>query len=492
MALISVNCFLLIGITLIVYYLLPLKYRWCALLAASVTFYSFFGAEVLAIVAVIAVFSYYMAIMIENGKKKQKGKLILTVSIIALLAVLAFVKIGGRLASFRSLIIVPVGISYFTLSIIGYLLEVYWNRMPAEKNLFHFLTFVFFFPKIIQGPISRYKYLGQQLKAGNRFSYTQVCYGIQLMLWGIFKKLVLADRLSVFMYGVYYDVYSYAEHGLILLLAMFASAFQLYFDFSGYTDIARGISQMFGIQLEQNFNHPFFSRSAAGFWQRWHMSLSSWFKDYLFLPISRSSIVKNVSKAMGSRYGAAARKKTMIIFSTAAVWLATGLWHGTGINYIVWGMYWGGIIIASELLESTFEKSKRLLHIKAESPFWMMFQIFRTFIIFTIGKLISAQNTLYDVKLILSGILLNTHFQDIGLVSNIMLHRADYVVLFIGMITVFVISLLQEKGIRIRESISHWHAVPRWLFYSFSVSVVLLTGLYGKGYDVSTFAYQFF
>ena len=493
MSFVSLNFFLLTAISLLVYHLLPSRARWCVLLLSSLVFYAFNGPEALAIVLVTAFFSYRMAISIEKNPDSGKRKLILSVSIIILLAVLAFIKFAGRITSLTASIIVPMGISYYSLSIIGYLLDVYWKKETAEKNFLFYLTFVLYYPKIVQGPISRHRFLGPQLTEGRPLEYTQVCYGMQLMLWGYFKKLVLADRMNILVTIVYSDLENiYFSHGGLLLITMFFSAIQLYLDFSGYTDIALGVSQMFGIRLEQNFNHPFFSRSAAEFWQRWHISLSSWFKDYLFFPVSRSRLVRNASKSMGTRFGPSARKKTMIALSSAVVWLATGLWHGTGINYIVWGAYWGCIIIFSEVFDGFIQKINKAFCINTAAPTWKLFQTLRTFLIFMFGKMISAQNSLHAVKTVLFGIVHHFHFSDRWMVYELDLTRLDLDIIRLGLLLVFAVSVLQERGVRVREWIAGWNAIPRWIFYSLALSLVLLLGLYGADFDMSSFAYQFF
>lgn len=491
MSLVSFNFFVFIGIAVAIYYLLPLKYRWTVLLVSSFIFYLSGGERATLLVLCIAFFSFIMAKKIEKNEKGKLKKLFLSISIVILLSILAIIKICGHYNTFVDYLIVPIGISYFSLSIIGYLLDVYWKKDFAEKNFAYFLTFIMFFPKIVQGPISRHKFLNKQLINGNAFDYNNLTLGIQLIIWGVFKKIVIADRMNILVTNVYSNLDIYAK-GLVIIPTMILSALELYFDFSGYTDIAVGISQMFGIELEQNFNHPFFSRTASEFWQRWHMTLSGWFKDYLFLPVSRSSIVKKFSKKMGNKYGALARKKTMMIISTAIVWVATGLWHGTGINYMVWGLYWGLIIISSELLSSYYEKINALLHINTHTLTWKVFQVLRTSFIFVLGKMISAQKSLNDVKIVLWAVIKNTHFSDLKLLTQLGLDIYDFVIIAIGVIFLFFVSFLQEKGISIRKSIAGWNAISRWAFYSFSITVILLIGLYGVGYDTSTFAYQFF
>lgn len=492
MSLISFGFLVLVGLALCVYYIVPMNYRWCILLIASLVFYVYSGRRAMIIAAIIVNFSYYMAIQIEKSTDGRKRKIVLSLSVVILLTVLALIKIGGRIDSLAGYLIMPMGISYFSLSIIGYLLDIYWKKDTAERNIGHYLTFVFYFPKIVQGPISRHSFLKSQIIAGKRFDYNQVCFGMQLALWGGFKKIVVADRINRLVSTVYSNLDIYASHGGILAIAMLGSAVQLYLDFSGYTDIARGISQMFGIELEENFNHPFFSRSASEFWQRWHMTLSGWFKDYLFLPVSRSQSVKKLSKQMGLRFGPAARKKTMMIISTAVVWIATGLWHGTGVNYIVWGIYWGGIIIFSELFDFLPQRINKWLKINTSAPTWELFRMIRTFMIFVLGKMISAQKSLYDVKMVLWGIFRNIHLNDISVIYDFGLSKIDFMIVLWGMLFVFMVSLMQEKGISVRESIARWNAVPRWMFYSTALSIVLLVGIYGAEYDTSSFAYQFF
>lgn len=492
MSLVSLKLFLLVGIALICYYVLPMKCRWCVLLASSLMFYWDGGWKAIIAVLGIALFAFYMAIWITKAEKGKKQKVLLSIAVVGLISVLAFVKICKYYQLFVAYIIVPVGISYFTLSIVGYLLDVYWNKDAVETNFGHFLTFVFFFPKIIQGPISRHKLLGHQLTDGKHFDYENICFGLQLVIWGIFKKIVIADRLDIVVSSVYDNLNVYEECGLILMGGMIASALQLYFDFSGYTDMALGIAQMFGIELEHNFNHPFFAKSASEFWQRWHMTLSGWFKDYLFLPVSRSQIVKKLSKKMGNRFGSVVRKKTMMVCSTAVVWFATGLWHGTGVNYIVWGVYWGTIIIFSEVFSSWIQKLTKLLCINTSAVTWKVFQMLRTSMIFVVGKMISAQNSLLDVKRIVNGIIKHFYIGDINRIGDLGATNIDWYILVVGILICFSVSVMQENGIRVRRWIAGWNAIPRWIFYSISITVILLFGLYGVGYDVGTFEYQFF
>ncbi|MCR5688342.1 MAG: hypothetical protein K6G58_10025 [Lachnospiraceae bacterium] len=490
MSLVSFESFALVFISLIVYYIVPIKHRWLVLLAGSLYFYARSGIVITAVMAATAFIAYYGAILIE--KDREKSKKILIFSIVLILAVLVCTKyLFGHLISFAH-ILIPIGISYYSLSLVGYLADVYWKKDSAEHDFLRWLSFVAFFPKILQGPISSHKVTGRNITGENRFVYENVCYGLQRMIWGLFKKLVIADRLGLWVSTVYGDLEGYGNSGAFLIVTMFASAVQLYMDFSGYTDIALGISEMFGITLEENFERPFFSTSAAGFWGRWHMTLSGWFKDYLFLPLSRTSAVKNASRKMGARFGADARKKTMITICSAVVWLATGIWHGAGVNYMVWGLYWGSIIIFSSIFEKQINGISRILHINTDAPTWKLFRMVRTVSIFAFGRMIATQPSLHEVRHIIRAVIKEFHPEHLSYIKYVYLSGYDFVMLAIGLITVLVISILQERGMKVRECIATWNAIPRWIFYAFSLTVVLLVGVYGSGYDTSSFAYQFF
>lgn len=488
---ISIDFFFYLGISFLLYYLLPIKFRWIILLLSSVIFYLQGGRKILFYTVALSFVAYILAIMIEKANDKKKS-LLVSLGIVFFFVILSTFKIASYLNISNYYFIVPIGLSYYTLSIMSYLLDVYWEKDKAERNFLRFLTFVLYFPKILQGPISRHSFTGESITMGHRFEYRSVCFGSQLILWGLFKKIVIADRLNIFVSMIYGNMEMYKNSGAILFMTMIMSSVQLYCDFSGYTDMAIGISQLFGIELEQNFRRPFFSRSASEFWQRWHMTLSGWFKDYLFLPVSRNKIVKKISKKMGSRFGAMSRKKTMIVISTSVVWLATALWHGTGINYLVWGGYWGSIIIFSELFSDWIEKFSRLLRINTVAPTWKLWQMMRTFMIFTVGRMISSQKDLHSVKLIARALVKEFHASGLLHVTSIGLSQYDFTILIGAVFLLLAVSVFQEKGFCIREEVAKWNAIPRWLLYSVEIVTILLFGIYGAGYDMSTFAYQFF
>jgi len=478
--------FVLVGI----YYLIPRKNRWIVLLIGSAAFYMISGWNSMLMVIGSSLLVYLSALLIEATDKKSKSKrrIWLAFGVFGLLAVLVFSKCYNLL-QWQFNYVIPLGISYYTFSSIGYLADVYWNKDKAEKNPFKLMLFLLFFPKILQGPISKHKLLAPQLNEGNAFDYKRFCMGIQLAIWGYFKKMVVADRISVITGTVFGDPNSYG--GAVLFFSILCSAVQLYCDFSGCMDIAGGISQMFGITLEQNFNHPFFARSGAEFWQRWHMTLSGWFRDYLFLPISRSEWVKRISKKIGDRFGAKARKNSIILIASFFVWVATGLWHGSGIPYLVWGLYWYIIISSSTLFGDLYKKITDALHINTERFGWKTFQMLRTFVIFSIGRLITIPN---DISISFN--IFTRFFSDIRLVQllpdelySLGLSDLDFRIMLIGIAIVLIVEILQTKY-SIREQISKWFLPTRCIVYVAAVMAILVFGMYGAGHGNTTFLYM--
>lgn len=495
MTFISIKFILFLAFAVLIYYIYPQKHRWQVLLAVSMAFYLQGGVCMFVIVMLTSIVTYLAAIWIEQtdatNRKKKRFILMSGVSLIG--GLLIFVKIYTHYNWNFSHFIIPIGISYYTFSMISYLADIYWGKDKAEQNFFKFFLFVLFFPKILQGPISRRNTLGTQLYTVHRFDYKNVTFGMQLIVWGFFKKLAIADRANIFVNCVYGNLNQNATSGAILAVTSILSVLQLYCDFSGYMDIAIGTSQMFGVKMEQNFNHPFFSKSAAEFWRRWHITLGDWFRDYVYMPLVISPMLAKVSKRTRTKYGKRAGKIIRNAVPLFIVWFLTGLWHGTGINYLVWGLYWAIAIILSDILEPMLHKINRILCINTEAIYWKLFQVTRTCAIFCMGKTISSQHSLHDVKVIVYGILKHFNFQELrtGKLFEMGLDKANFLIMLFGCMVLLIVSWRQEKE-SIRESVSKWHAIPRWIFYGVSVVSVLMFGSFGEGIDNVSFAYMHF
>lgn len=473
----------------LLYYMIPREKRWMVLLGASVLFYSIAGIHPLIMILLTSLLTYVSACFIEcvNREKRKQRKIIFIITVISILLVLVFGKVY-KLFDLEFHYIIPLGISYYTFSAIGYLADIYWGKEKAEKNFLKLALFLLYFPKILQGPISKHRDLGHQLTEGHEFRYQEFCFGIQLAIWGYFKKLIIADRAAVFTGTVFCNVDSFG--GAMITIAALLSVAELYCDFSGCMDIAAGISQMFGIKLERNFDHPFCSKSVAEFWRRWHVTLGIWFKDYVYMPLAISPRLIRLSGKVGKKFGKRWGKSVMTVLPTAIVWMLTGLWHGTGVNYVVWGIYWGTIIIITTVFAPEIKKVNAILNINEKTDQWKVFQTIRTFILFIIGRLITIPG-----NLAVTGKLIRIVFTapalwqlvDGTLYAQGLDEREFFFLLF--MIGVLWLASLSEKTGSVREKIAEWNIALRCSFYALTVVFILVFGIYGPESGITSFVY---
>lgn len=312
----------------IIYWCIPSKYRWILLLGASYYFYMSWNPKYVVIIAFTTVVSYLCALALEKVSSQPLRKIIMFIALTLCLGVLFIFKYYNftlnTICHFISFepkyldFLLPVGISFYTFQTLSYVIDVYRKEIKAEKHFGIYATFVSFFPQLVAGPIERSGNLLPQIKKKHVFDIEKARYGIWLIVWGVFKKVIVADNLAVFVDQVYGDVYSYSGFSLVLATLFFT--FQIYCDFSGYSDIARGSANLFGIELMENFKSPYFSESVKDFWSRWHISLSSWFRDYLYIPMG------------GNRVGTIRN-----CFNVLVTFLVSGLWHGASWNFVIWG-----------------------------------------------------------------------------------------------------------------------------------------------------------
>lgn len=507
-----------------VYYVVPNKFRWMVLLIASAVFYMSAGIEKLPFIVLTSLIVFLSGRQINKlfeiaeqqaDEKQLKGKertsflmqvkqkcrnRYLIPTIILVVGILGYCKFGSTFFSLIpqniihekwTNIIVPLGISYYTFSSIAYLLDIYWRKTKPITNYFKYLLCVSYFPQIVQGPIARYQKLSAEMFKNHSFDFKNVCFGLQLMLYGYFKKLVIADRLALFTTQVFENITDY--EGLAIVIALIFSTFQLYMDFSGCMDIVRGASQLFGIELDKNFDHPFFSKSAAEFWRRWHITLGAWFKDYIYMPVVTSGWLAKITTAVKEKLGKEAAKKINAAIPLAIVWLLTGLWHGTGWNYIIWGIYWGSLIICSTIFAKQYKKLTEFLHINTTSRGYNIFQMVRTFFLFMIGRLFSALGSLDNAILAVKQLF---HCFNPWIFWDGSLYRTgfdykDLCVVFLGLLLVCKISILQEKA-SVREMVAAKNIVLRWLLYYGIIFAIIILGIYGPGYNASDFVYTRF
>ena len=527
MTFIQVNFLIFLLAVFLAFYICPVKYRWIVLLGSSIVFYVIAGVKYLPFIFVTS-FSVYLAgrrmgriydaqeaaakeqgltrkeIKEQKAQAKARCKrtllLVLAVNLGILIAckylkffigpVTALLqRFGGAGTLTAESILVPLGISYYTFSALSYLLDVYWRRIAHEKSYPRFLLYLIYFPHILQGPIERYARLGERLKAELRFDYRRVAFGLQLIVWGFMKKLILADRLNIFISRVYRE-YDRAG-GWILMLAALLDVVYIYTDFSGCMDMARGMSQIFGVELDLNFDHPFSSVSITEFWRRWHITLGEWFRDYVYYPISTSKLVKNIGRRTRNSWPPRLSRLALNTFPITVTWILTGLWHGTGKTYLAWGIYYAFMLLMSATFGDDLHHLAVRCGAKTEAASWRLFQIVRTTLIFAGGRLLTSPGGLWKTKRIVKRLLFDWKpwmVTDGSLFTFGLDGQAAFIlVVFIALLG--VVGWYQKKE-SVREWIARQGVVFRWLLYLAGVWSVLIFGIYGPGFNAASFVYM--
>ncbi len=517
-------------ILFILYYSIPKKFQWMLLLGFSYLFYFFAGAKFLIYIMLTTISTYLVSIKISDLEtyqnrslndseghltreekkhiksviKSRKWKWLL-ICLVLNFGILAVVKYSNfTIANINNLIrllggdnsisflniALPMGISFYTFQTMGYIIDVYRGKYPSEKNIFKLALFVSFFPQLVQGPISRFNDLSKTLFSEHHFKHENLSFGIQRILWGFFKKLIIADRILIGVNTIVTNPESY--QGTFVFVGILFYALQLYADFTGGIDITIGIAEVLGIKVKENFNSPFLAKSITDYWRRWHISMGTWFKDYLFYPISVSKPMLKLTKYSRSKMGEQIGKRIPVYLSTITVWFVTGLWHGAHWNFIVWGLMNCLVIIISQECEPLYGRFHRRFDVKDKLCF-KTFQVIRTVLlmgsirmfdcysdVITTFKMFFSMFTRFNINILYSGELL-----ELGLGVS------DYLVLFISLIILFASSILKEKG-SIRSQLAKKPVFIRYLAYYSIIIAIIIFGAYGVGYDSSQFIYNQF
>ena len=516
-----------IAVVLLAYYLVPKKWQWPLLLISSYFFYWCADPMYLVFIGVTTVSTYFIsrwlekvnaaqkAYLAENkatlskeekkaykNKMKQKKWRILLLCLIFNLGILSVTKytnfVINNINSFLSgenqlalvNMIVPMGISFYTFQTMGYIIDVYRDKQKVERNPFKLALFVSFFPQLVQGPISRFGDLSKTLFEPHKFEGKTFSYGLMRILWGYFKKVVIADRLIT---GVTALIGSTDYTGTYVFVAMLFYAFQLYCDFTGGIDITIGIAQTMGIKLAENFNLPYFSRNIKEYWNRWHITMGTWFTDYIFYPISVCKPMLKLSKWSREHLGPAVGKRVTVYLSSFAVWLTTGIWHGAAWNFIVWGLANWVVIMVSQELEPLYEKFHNKFHFKGKS-WYTVFEVIRTILLMSAIRMFDCYR---DVPLTFKMVgsmftKFNFHILWDGSLLQLGLSGADYILLAVCLLVVLGVSLFKVKFGSVRDAL---YAKPRGLFYGAMVLLfvaIIIFGAYGIGFDSSQFIYNQF
>lgn len=459
----SLEFLLFFPLVTILYFLLKHPYRWILLLAASCVFYMFFKPVYILILGFTIVIDYIAGIYIEKAADKKQKKKFLVLSIIANVGVLAIFKYYNffndnitSLASFMGFsnsipylnILLPIGLSFHTFQAMSYTIEVYRGNQKAERHFGIYTLYVMFYPQLVAGPIERPQNILPQLHTEKNFNYESAVIGLRLMLWGFFKKMVIADNLSIIVDNVYNNPSQ--QNGFTFLIATYFFTFQIYCDFSGYSDIALGSAKIMGFDLMKNFNIPYISKSIKEFWERWHISLSSWFRDYLYIPLGGNRV-----------------KKSRWILNLFIVFLVSGFWHGANWTFIVWGALHGTYLILEILLKPTTDK---LLY--TTSKFGKFISVIITFHLAMLAWIFFRASSIEAAMFALNQIFTNlfTSFSLTGTASAPLLIFS----LFITAALFYIIDFMKENK-RIKE-LFFSSSYLRYGVYLFLIYTILLFG----------------
>lgn len=517
-------------IVFILYYTCCKNWQWQLLLIASYVFYYFSGPKNLLFIVITTITTYFAAQKIDayheiqkaylKQKKAQMSKeerktykasiksiqkkwmlscLFLNLGILAVLKYTNFAisNVNFFLNVFRSEkqislfeMILPMGISFYTFMAVGYLVDVYRGKYPAKQGLFQFALFISFFPQVVQGPISRFDDISDTMWKKHAFEWQKVSFGLQRILWGYFKKLVIADRILIAVNTIIRAPETY--DGIYVFIGMLFYALELYADFTGGIDITIGIAQVFGIQLKENFVRPYLSKNIAEYWRRWHITMGTWFTDYIFYPISVSEPMLKFNKFARKYFGEHIGKRMPVYTASATVWFATGIWHGAAWNFIVWGMMNFVVLMVSQELEPFYKWFHSKFHVKDKLGF-KLFQIIRTILLMSSLRMFDCYRDVPLTFRMFGNMLTHSSISQLfdGRLQTLGLSGADYAVLFIGLCLLIIISLLGERS-SVREKISMQPSFIRFGCWYLLFLVTLIFGAYGIGFDSSQFIYNQF
>ena len=508
--------FLLVGV--IVYYLIPKKFQWIWLLILSYYFYMCSGVKTLGLIITTTITTFLGGIWLEEitlkrdewfkehkadmsseekkaykAKTKKYKRLILALILVINFGILAVIKYYGfTVDNINALLsgvfhmnvglkrfdfLLPLGISFYTFQSMGYIIDMYQGKYKADRNLFKFALFVSYFPQILQGPIGRYDRLAPQFLAEHKYDLAVIQHGLQRMAWGLFKKFIIADRAGVVSDLVFNNPGQY--HGIYVIIGVLAYCAQLYGDFAGGIDMVMGASEMFGIHLDDNFRQPFFSHSIGEFWRRWHITLGTWMKDYVFYPFSLNKAMNKLGKFFKkhskTRFGKYMAKALPICLADLLIFFIVGVWHGAAWKYIVYGMYNGIIMSFSSIMAPVYEKMFKITHINKNARWYRGWQIIRTFILVNISWYFDNAATLTDAFRLMGNTFKHASFS-MDAVVKMSGSQLDLIILLAGCFVWLIVSILKEKGIVIREALDRKPLIIRWAVYIALVMSVAMLG----------------
>lgn len=523
----SIVSFVFLGyclITAILYFAVPKRFQKYILLLSSIVFYALYSYKALYYVVFTSLSIYFGARGMEKlrdranaadtpeeraTKYRKQAKAIFLAALISNLFILFFLKffnfsaqnintltqlLGGSFRMRTLDILMPLGISFYTFSAISYLIDVKREKYRAQQRYDYLLLFMIYFPQLIQGPINKYDEMAPQLLAGHTVDYNRVIKGLQRIAWGFFKKLLIADRIAVFVANVF-DI-EQNHVGITVFLGALAYSIQIYGDFSGGIDIVMGFSEILGINMMENFKRPFFAETLTDFWQRWHISLGTWMREYIFYPIAFSPKLNKIGKKLRKAGHKKAAKVIPPSLASVIVFFCVGIWHGASWRYIVYGLYNGFIISGGILIQDKLDYITHKIF-KADTKVfsWRLFRILRTLLITTFGRYLSRADRLRDTWILWKRTFKqwNPWVLFDGSLYKLGLDRKEFNVIFFALLVLFVVSLYQERsGGSMRDWLNRQNLYFRVAVQVAFILVIAVYGYYGPQFEAANFIYAGF
>lgn len=532
----TLNFLIFLAVLIVLYAIAPQKYRWFVLLVGSFVFYASAGVHFLLYICSTIIITYLCTTkvrklqqkrdtLLEGSQDKKEKKSIkaeyksytkvwITICLVLILGILGFVKYTDFLLSntneFLGLIgisrrfgllglALPMGISFYTFQTVGYVVDVFREKAEIVKNPLKLALFVSFFPQVVQGPISRFGMLSKTLFSGTQLNRANFALGANRILWGFFKKLVIADRL----WPAIAHLTSYPEEyqGIYYLVSIGLYAVVLFCDFTGGIDIAIGVAELFGIRLPENFNRPFYSKSIQEYWQRWHMTMYGWFRDYVFYPMAAGKKMLRLGKASKKYVGDAFSKRLPVHISLLWVWFLTGLWHGATWNFIAWGLANGIVIMISLELTPLYDRFHKRFSSVGANIFYRGFQIFRTFWLMNMIRSFDIYEGVGNTFRMMFSVFSNFSFGQFlsDGITDLGVTTAEYIAAGAGLLVVFWMSYLgrgQAAALGLatdyRDRFFKIKWPLRYLATGLILFMTLIFGAYGFGFDARQFIYNMF
>ena len=487
-------------VVVVLYQLCPQKFRKYILLLANYAFFYIWSKFFLVYQVITMVITYVSSKIIDHTLNKKTKKFILFLAIVINLGVLVVLKYTNFLGEnifaifhqrFTTVhFITPIGISYYILQMISYLMDISSGKIHTDHGIVDFAVYASFFPTLIQGPITRFNEIKDSILACNPITYQNLKFGSQRILFGLMKKMLIADRLDPAVSKIFT---SYTQDGLFSLIGAVLCTIQLYMDFSGIVDICLGSAEIFGIKLPENFRQPFFAENASDFWHRWHITLGTFLRDYVFYPISLAKTTRRLSKFFTKHFGKAAGKFIGPLIALFAVWFLNGLWHGPYWSYIFYGLYYFCFMVLEILLKKPVEDFLKKQQIDNNHTGLRIFRFVKLFIIVIIGELFFRAKALAVGWTMFSSIFTNFHlstFKDT--LPFLRLDMIDWSIVIVGIVIIFLVDFYKEFHGSIRNAIELKPTWIRWSIIYTCIFALLIFGAYGPGYDIVAMIYAEF